>query len=139
MKVKILRFTKSLNPELPTFGFFFIGELPMFSTLELPYKDNLPNISSIPCGTYKLSIRSASLSKTGNIGKAYEIRDVPSRSDILIHVGNTVKDSNGCVLLGMSFGLLGDVFGVTESIKAYRRMMKLLDGQTDLTLDIIQA
>ena len=138
MKLKILRFTSPI-PTTPVYGVFFIGHLPTFVTLELPYLDNQPNISSIPLGHYKLFLRPASKHLTADIGQAYELKDVPSRSDILIHVGNTVKDSNGCVLLGMSFGLLGDVFGVTESIKAYRRMMKLLDGQTDLTLDIIQA
>lgn len=110
----------------------------MFTTLELPYLNNQPNISAIPLGHYKLSLRSAFLSKTANIGKAYEIRDVASRSDILIHVGNTTKDSNGCVLLGMSYGLVGDIFGITDSTKAYRRFMKLLDGQGELYLDIIQ-
>ena len=136
MKLKILRFT---NNHSPTFGVLFIGHIPTFVTLELPFLDNQSNISSIPLGHYKLSLRSASKSLTADIGKAYELKDVPSRSDILIHVANTVSDLKGCVGLGMSYGLIGDTYGITDSRKAYRRMMKLLDGQTDLSLDIVNS
>jgi len=71
-------------------------------TLELPWYDNSRNISCIPEGTYEVE-RHFSPTK----GSCFLIKDVPGRSDILIHAGNYVKgdkiDSKGCLLTGTGF------------------------------------
>jgi hypothetical protein len=39
----------------------------------------------------------------GGVFKAFEITGVPGHSGILFHIGNYNVDSDGCVLLGMSY------------------------------------
>lgn len=77
-----------------------IGELGGgFYTLELPWKENQKDISCIPEGVYecrrKESIR---------FGGCYELLNVPDRSNILIHAGNTPEHTHGCILLGLVIG-----------------------------------
>lgn len=64
-------------------------------TYELPYIDNKPFVSSIPTGVYKCRLK-YSISK----GRVYELIDVPARDGILIHIGNSHNDTEGCILVG---------------------------------------
>jgi hypothetical protein len=64
-------------------------------TYELPWNDNKRSDSCIPAGTYKCIVK-YSHSK----GRVFEILGVKDRSGILIHVGNTHVDTDGCVLVG---------------------------------------
>lgn len=64
-------------------------------TLELPNKDGLPG-SCIPQGTYKL----AYLFSPRFARNMPHVLDIPNRSNILIHYGNTAEDTEGCVLIG---------------------------------------
>jgi hypothetical protein len=71
-------------------------------TLELPYRNNQRNISSIEEGTYKAVIKK---SLTPGIGttegnKVIELLNVEGRDNILIHVGNALTDTKGCILIG---------------------------------------
>lgn len=70
-------------------------------TLENPWKDNKPWVSSIPAGDYAVSRR---LSR--KFGNCFEVFAVDGRSDILIHAGNTERDTSGCILVGMKAGKL---------------------------------
>lgn len=65
-------------------------------TLELPWRSNDKNISCIPEGSY--SVIKATSPRFGNV---FYFRDVPARSGILIHAGNSVADTRGCVLVGL--------------------------------------
>ena len=68
-------------------------------TLEDPWRDNAPNISCVPAGDYRVTWEeSPRLHKS-----TYRLRDVPGRSGILIHAGNTQADTSGCILLGFGF------------------------------------
>jgi hypothetical protein len=57
----------------------------------------------IPAGTYDADIKSGS-SKNPNVpGHAHEVvevKNVEGFADVLIHVGNTSKDTEGCILIG---------------------------------------
>ena len=50
---------------------------------EPPWRDNLPNKSCIPGGTYQVQ-------KTNHPihGLCYQVLDVPERTDVLLHKGN---------------------------------------------------
>lgn len=88
-------------------------------TLELPWKNNQRRVSCIPAGEYK-ALRHKSPSK----GWCYELRDVPGRSDILIHSGNWAGDTEkgwssdylGCIGLGKSRGYLLNREGKTQRV-----------------------
>jgi hypothetical protein len=100
-------------------------------TLELPWRDNLRNISCIPPGSYRLAWR---VSKKKS---AYHIQNVPNRSYILIHSGNFAGDvtkgfkthAQGCVLLGQRMGDLGGQRAVLASRNTVRRFNALLMGK----------
>ena len=86
--------------EVSTVGELYLnGEL-MCDTLENPYLNNQRNISCIPEGCYTVRMRYPRESAT----KEYLhllVQEVPSRSLILFHSGNTAKDTRGCVLVGI--------------------------------------
>ncbi len=65
-------------------------------TLELSYKNNQRNISSIPEGRY--IVRKEYSPRFGM--KLHELKNVPQRSEIKIHAGNYYYQLNGCILVG---------------------------------------
>jgi hypothetical protein len=77
---------------------FVNGEL-FCDTLELPYKDNQKSISSIPAGEYSVRMRYPRESATRDYLHLL-VEDVPNRDFILVHRGNTARDSRGCILVG---------------------------------------
>jgi hypothetical protein len=79
-------------------------------TLELPVKDGLPG-SAIPPGTYPIAMMPSPkfLSSEDPWVKTYaqnipHVLDIPNRSNILIHWGNDVADTEGCILVGSGKG-----------------------------------
>ena len=79
----------------------FINGEEFCDTLELAWRDNQRSVSCIPAGEYKARIRLPRESATRDYIHLL-IEDVPDRSYILFHRGNTAKDSRGCVLVGQS-------------------------------------
>ena len=72
-------------------------------TLERPWIFNERKISCIPTGTYLVKRHISP-----KFGQCLKIQDVKGRSDILIHSGNVVADTLGCVLVGLTRGSEGD-------------------------------
>ena len=91
-----------------TFGIIIFNGQYLY-TGELPWKDNRPNVSCIPSGSYTVRVRISP-----KYGKVYEVTDVSGRTYILFHQGNFFGDislgfrSNvqGCILLGFKRGKL---------------------------------
>ena len=81
-------------------GELFLNDEFMCDTLENPYINNEKNISCIPDGQYKVRIRVARESATRDYVHLL-VQEVPNRSYILFHRGNTAKDTRGCVLVGL--------------------------------------
>jgi len=100
-------------------------------TLENPWLDNKHIISCIPSDSYVCSPYNGTKYKD-----VYKLEGVPLRSDILVHNGNTEKDTNGCILLGMSAGQMpnGEP-AVLESKKAID-YLRLLIGKKQFILII---
>ena len=90
-------------------------------TLELPWKDNIPQESCIPEGTYKV-IPHNSDAHPGT----WEITNVPGRSAILLHTGNTVDDTEGCVIVGSPVGSLNGKPAVLHSFETMETLRGLL-------------
>ena len=82
-----------------TFGVLIMQNAPLCVTLELPWVDNKRDISCIPCGVYGCAKYTSE-----RYGQVWKIHDVPNRSGILFHAGNTLENTSGCVLVGQSFG-----------------------------------
>tara|TARA_R110002050_G_scaffold54651_6_gene123459 strand:+ start:589 stop:1059 length:471 start_codon:yes stop_codon:yes gene_type:complete len=111
---------------------YFNGEF-LCHTLENSYKNNNRNTSSIPCGLYDVRVRTGA--ESGNFKYVHLlVEEVPKRSYILFHIGNTHKDTSGCVLTGMD--RVGDEM-ITNSLKAHTLLMNIIlnnDLQDDITL-----
>ena len=116
-----------------TYGTFTVeGE--SFSTIERPWLNNRSNISCIPEGHYitKYLPRSSS----GKYKRVWHVQSVLKRSGILIHNGNFVSHSRGCLILGTGKSLLGGKPAVVGSRKALRKLREVL-GEDDLILNIV--
>ena len=83
-----------------TIGELFINGERFCDTLENPWINNKKNVSCIPRGEYKVRLRLARESATRDYLHLL-VQDVENRSYILFHIGNTPKDTSGCILLGL--------------------------------------
>jgi len=97
--MKQVKLIRAQGDEVQTLGVLVTrrdNELWTCKTLELPWKNNAPNISCIPTGTYlcrwTLSCR---LRKW-----TYEVMGVPKRAGIRIHPANLFHQLHGCIALG---------------------------------------
>ena len=104
-----------------TFGVLRINGQAWCVTLEPPDYGNVENISCIPSGRYVCR-----KVESPRFGTTFEVVDVPGRSHILMHPGNLVEDTQGCVLLGRQFGLLHGNRGVLNSGRTFRDFMDYL-------------
>jgi hypothetical protein len=107
------------------------GGLPRWVTLEDPWNDNETGISCIPVGTYR-AVRRV---RPSNGQEAFYLEDVPGRTAILIHTGNTIKDTEGCILLGRSFGYLS-MPAILSSNHAMKEFMRWHQGKDEFILEI---
>lgn len=115
-------------------------------TLELEWDNNKRRKSCIPKGEYLLKFR--------NYGGYYErykrkfddhdagvieITGVNDRSDILIHIGNTVADTLGCVLVGQNVDSRKSIVYDSRksySLDVYPLLAKLLKENKEVYLKI---
>jgi len=113
-----------------TCGQLFVDNSLECWTLEEPFKDGNPG-SCIKAGTYKIVL--APSPKFQNSSDAWErqqgksichLVDVPNRQYILIHWGNTAKDTEGCILVGHSHSK--DFIG--QSRDAYTELKGKIDA-----------
>ncbi len=103
-------------------------------TMEPPWKGNAPNVSSIPPGSYPCIWR-----RSPRYGWGYAVTGVPGRSAILIHPGNIVTHTRGCILPGARFGKLLDHDRVRLAVLLSRKTTRHLAAALNLepfTLEI---
>lgn len=129
----------AMNPE-GTFGVFLDEKTPFCLTLERPWLDNRPKVSCIPRGEYTVN-RVVS----PRHGETWEVQNVPNRTAILIHKGNFVEDSEGCIIVGEQFedavSSQADkvVTMVASSGKAYHELMMRLYRKDSFKLVILEV
>lgn len=78
----------------------------------------------IPAGTYRLKLRTYGSHHERYLKKfpgdhigMIEICDVPNYTDVLLHIGNSDRDTKGCLLIGMS---QSSSLTIGQSTVAYR-------------------
>lgn len=94
-------------------------------TLELPWANNLKNISAIPTGIYQVKYTFS----PKFLKSTYEIQEVPNRSGIRIHSANYFSDLLGCIALGSGTADINndgqlDVINSRNTITAFEAFMK---------------
>ena|ERR1043165_3539136 len=98
-------------------------------TIEEPDNDNKPRHSCIPEGTY------ACVSHNGPKWKdVWEITNVPGRSAILIHAGNSIEDVSGCVAVGKKIGMIHGLPAVLESRLALNYLRGVLPDHFEIKI-----
>ena len=86
--------------EKSTIGKLYLNGEELCDTLENPWIDNKKSISCIPDGEYIVRLRLARESATRDYLHLL-VKEVPNRSHILFHIGNSPKDTSGCILVGL--------------------------------------
>jgi hypothetical protein len=98
---------------------------------ELPWRDNKPNESCIPMGTYTCVPHNS-----GAHPNTWELQNVPGREDILIHNGNAAEvDSKGCILVGNEFGTINGFPAVLNSVATLNMLRSVLPSSFSLVVD----
>lgn len=123
-------------PGEPTFGRMEDAESQQVCvTLELPDLGNAHGISRVPAGAYPAH-------RYLSPKRGYEVfmlDNVPDRDSIELHIGNTVKDTDGCLLLGTSQGDLDGHGAVLGSADAFGHFMNLCAGEQNILVMIVDA
>lgn len=98
-------------------------------SIDILKKKKLAHITAIPTGRYEvtMSIISPRLSKSKFYqqfggGRVPRLLNVPAFDGILIHCGNTAKDTDGCILIGKNT----KVGMVLDSRQTYTNLYPLL-------------
>jgi hypothetical protein len=88
-----------------------------------------PANAAIPLGNYKVFLTlSPKLDRV-----TPELDDVPNRTNIRIHAGNSVKDTTGCILVG-----LNDKEGRLDDALAYeRKIVELISDEKSNEISIV--
>lgn len=116
-----------------TIGRLYIDGVYFCDTLEdtvrdLPEEEKIYSQTAIPAGTYKITLNI--VSPKYSLRKSYDwcrgrlprLLNVPFFDGILIHAGNTAKDSAGCILVGEN----KEKGKVLNSMATLKRLYKVL-------------
>ncbi len=131
----LIRFQGNLQG---TQGMLFLPSGWNCCTIEPPWLDNIKNRSCVPAGEYKMALKDSP-----KFGLVYEVKDVPDRTNILIHIGNYAgdeesgyySDTKGCIMPGERHGILNNQEVVLNSRGAFDLFMEMLNGEPfDLTI-----
>ena len=105
--------------DVGTFGLMTWPNGPVLHTGELPWRDNAPDVSCIPIGTYE-----AILLYSPHFNRSlFHLQDVPGRSNCMIHPANWMGDASkglkceleGCIALGLAQNEIGGQEGLISS------------------------
>jgi hypothetical protein len=102
-------------------------------TVERPWLQNKRNISCIPVGTYPLKLERFHRGDYEAIG----LQNVPERSQILIHIANTMNDVQGCIGVGNTLGYLTYYWAVQNSKISFDILMAdFIEREKPVSLEI---
>lgn len=111
-------------------------------SLEEINKIKVPNETAIPTGTYKITIdivsprfsKKAAYKYIG--GRLPRLVNVLGYQGVLIHIGNSAKDSSGCLLVGKNTQV-GKVLQSTDTFRAlYAKMKEAKERGEEITITI---
>ena len=131
MKLKIKRIYKT---NTLTIGELFVDGRYVCDTLEDRCRPNGVKVkgkTAIPSGTYRIDMDTVSpkfsrYSQYKRIGgKLPRLVDVAMFDGILIHIGNTVADTDGCILVGTA---VASYDRIKRSTDAFWKLYIMLDG-----------
>ncbi|HMV01658.1 MAG TPA: DUF5675 family protein [Chitinophagales bacterium] len=108
-------------------------------TLEDEYRDiKVHGETRIPAGTYKIELVNSPKFTPRYGHKMLAVTNVPNFQGILIHPGNTDKDTSGCILVGKRDKLTATLF---DSRNTFESVYKILSPlvEAGLFINIVDA
>jgi len=132
--MKIVELVRLEESEQGTIGILKINKVVFCFTLEPPDRQNVRNISSIPTQQY---ICKPYLSERH--GQTFEVMNVPGRSWILFHSGNTVHHTDGCILVGSHQDKLKGDRAVLNSGATFKRFAEAVGVSNDFHLTVSEC
>lgn len=129
--MKIVELIRLEESEQGTIGVLKIDKEVFCHTLEPADMLNKANVSCIPAQQYICQrVRSP------KFGNTFEIMNIPGRSHVLFHSGNTADDTLGCILLGLTVGRLKGQRAVLNSGKTFSVFMATMSKESKFHLTI---
>jgi hypothetical protein len=128
MKIVVVRDTFTENS---TIGKMLIDGTFFCYTLEDTIRDvKIAGETAIPYGSYKVIV---------NMSNRFQrlmplLLNVKGFEGVRVHNGNTKEDTHGCILVGATKEK--DFIGLSK--QTFNKLMKKLEGQKDITLEIIR-
>ena len=107
-------------------GALYVAGQEVARTLELPWRDNQAQVSRVPAGSYQAKIRA-----DGALRWRVELRDVPNRTHVQLHVGNYPRQTEGCVLVGEDVSSSNGTCSLKNSAKAMEALKEAMDQASD--------
>ena len=112
-----------------TIGILYVNGVRLCNTLEDAVRpEKIYGKTAIPKGTYRVLMNVRSPKFDGRVwtkpygGLVPRLRNVPNFSNVLIHVGNTAADTDGCILVGDNT----EKGKLTNSTNRYYELMGML-------------
>lgn len=128
--IRVERFLR--HPDCEIGRVYVRGEYFCFSIEDPARTTKIPGQTGIPDGTYPLGLRwSPKFSRRYDHDMIW-VREVPGFEYILIHWGNTIDDTAGCLILGDKIGVVRHKDAVLNSRATYLRFY-------DRVVDAIKA
>jgi len=129
--LKVIRIRQGNNSTLSEI--YLDNQFVCYGLEDIPREKKIPGSTCIPPGTYRLGFnRNGGMN--GNYYDRYpkmhggmiEIKDIPGFSYVYIHIGNTHKETAGCLLVGIQYVFEQGDYRLVKSITAYKKLYPLL-------------
>ena len=103
--------------------------------MELAWKNNQVGVSRIPSGKYLMKLEYSPAFKK----YLYELKLVPGRGEIKIHVANYYKELKGCIAIGMETKDINadGVDDLIQSNDAFDEFMKVMQSAPNAYITIV--
>lgn len=143
MNIEIVRFHRR---ETCTIGVVSINEEPIgFSLEDAVRAEKIPGETAIPPGMYEILPRTEGgmvqryRAKFGSEHYMLELQDVPNYKYVYFHIGNTPRDTEGCILIANTYDFRNpDVIGVSTDLyrRFWDRVSDALEREQEVWVDI---
>ena len=128
VKLQLKRHTYSKEGDCTLGSLYCGGELIMYTCEDVQRKVKIYGKTAIPKGKYKVVVDYSPRFKCD----MPRLLKVKGFKGIRIHWGNWAKDTLGCPLVGLGLTKTG----VSRSKDAYKKLMKILEGETEIEISI---
>lgn len=130
-RLKVVRIRQGKNSTLSEI--YLDNQFVCYGLEDIPREKKIVGSTCIPVGNYLLDFN-----RNGGMNGNYydrfpklhrgmiEIQGIPDFSYVYIHIGNTYKETAGCILVGTDYLQVDDEYRLERSVTAYKKLYGLL-------------